>query len=153
MHRKQSYPHMHVPLKALSSRAMMRRRVTSPHISENEPTMLSSMSPEERSRADSDTGGQASTVTAVDEEEPGALSSGSDPAGGTADSPLFGSPDKRVQFTIGAISNIPEDEGEIEVVKEPVKEKPRRKRWVEGGGRWRCDWWRGLECMLMSSSS
>lgn len=118
---------MHVPLKSLHSSRSMKRRVTSPHISESEPTELA-FSPD---RTDSDTC-HLSCATAPEEDETGALSSESecpitDPATGF-DSPGFGSPDKRVQFTIGAIPNIPEDESEIEVVKEPSQEKPRRKR-------------------------
>lgn len=145
---------MHVPLKALHSSRSMRRRVTSPHISDNEPVEF--VSHEDAATADSEKGnneqsiivikyvdmcfntGQTNIATAVEDEETGTLSSESenpisDPAAGL-ESPIFGSPDKRVQFTIGVIPNIPEDESatEMDVHKEPErKDKLRRKRLVD----------------------
>lgn len=149
VHRKKSYPHIHVPLKALHSRSM-RRRVTSPHISESEPSEQL-CSPEEASRlTDSDTG-HLSTATAEEpadeedeeEEDTGALSSESDPPLSDPanqqqqqqqflESPVSGSPDKRVQFTIGQIQNIPEDEAPSIIVEPPEsdngKDKKHRKK-------------------------
>jgi hypothetical protein len=36
VHRKKSYPHMHVPIKSLYSWSVRRRDVTSPRVSESE---------------------------------------------------------------------------------------------------------------------
>lgn len=125
---------MHVPLKALSR--SMRRRVTSPQISENEPTEFACSTDVDQSKTDSDTG-QISIATAPEDGETEALSSESEnPLSDLVvefESPVFGSPDRRVQFTIGAptVPNIPEDESanELEVQKEPVKDgRVRRKR-------------------------
>lgn len=123
---------MHVPLKVLSR--SMRRRVTSPQISDNEPTEFVASPGDHASKANSDAG-HISTVTAPEDEEIGTLSSESenplsDLAVSEFESPIFGSPDKRVQFTIGAFGNIPEDESapEVDIQKEPSKERVRRKR-------------------------
>lgn len=107
---------MHVPLKALHSRSM-KRRITSPQLSESEASVQESPSLgllEGRSPSISiitpiisPDGGGTSSETATNVPEDEIFSSGSELH--ISDSPILGSPaDKRVQFITGCISDIPE---------------------------------------------
>lgn len=146
VHRKGSYPHMHVPLKAPRS---MKRRTTSPlitpigtpqgtpaDISESSTATAASHTPTSvRSPifkiTDSETGG-LSSLTLQEEDDTGCISSESecivsDPTGFR--SPEL-SPDKKVQFVIGSnIEDIPEDDSESNDQKppQPPKEKKHKR--------------------------
>ncbi|KAK7789062.1 hypothetical protein R5R35_002562 [Gryllus longicercus] len=136
MHRKKSYPHMHMPLKSIHSRSM-RKRVGSPP-SESEGADISgetSRGSRKPSQTESDSAVSppvlspslaeetptratlSGTVSPDDDrDEPTLMSSESEPqvserAASYSDSPIFGSPtdaSRRVQFQIGEIAEKPE---------------------------------------------